>query len=184
MKCRKTGSGEDKIGAMIEIEVKIRIQNLKEIRAKLEKLNAAVSRDRHHEVNTLFDYPSGQLRLKKQAVRLRSIHKKHYLTFKGTPQKSRQFKVREEYETEVRNLKGTRKILESLGLKPTYQYEKFRTQYRSKRLKICLDETEAGNYLELEGYRHEIVRFAKALGFLRRDFIKKDYIQLLEEDKK
>ena len=74
--------------------------------------------------------------------------------------------------------------MEALGLKPSYQYEKFRTVYRFKRLKICLDETDAGEYVELEGRQHEIVRFAKALGFLRRDFMKKDYIQLIEENKK
>lgn len=169
---------------MVEIEVKIRIQDLKEIRERIEKLKAVVEKERHHEVNTLYDYASGDLLKKKQAIRLRSIDRKHFLTFKGTPQKSRQFKVRDEFETEVKSLRDTRKILTSLGLKPTYQYEKFRIQYRLKRLKICLDETEAGNFLELEGYRHEIVRFAKALGFLRRDFIKKDYIQLLEERKK
>lgn len=169
---------------MVEIEVKIRIQDLKEIRDRLEKLKFAVEKERHHEFNTLYDFASGDMFKKKQAVRLRSINRKHFLTFKGAPQKSRQFKIRDEFETEVKSLRDTRKILTSLGLKPTYQYEKFRTQYRLKRLKICLDETEAGNFLELEGYRHEIVRCAKALGFLRKDFIKKDYIQLLEERKR
>jgi predicted adenylyl cyclase CyaB len=169
---------------MIEIEVKIQIKDPEEIRTKLIKLKAEIDRERHHEVNTLYDYSSGKLIKKIQAIRLRSINKKkHFLTFKGTPHKSRQFKIRDEFETEVRNLKDTKKILASLELKPSFQYEKFRTVYRFKRLKICLDETSVGNYLELEGRQHEIVRFAKLLGFLRKDFIKKNYIQLIEESK-
>ena len=63
------------------------------------------------------------------------------------------------------------------------QYEKFRTLFRTKKLTICLDETEAGNFLELEGRQNDIVRFANALGFTRQDFIKKDYIQLIKEKK-
>jgi predicted adenylyl cyclase CyaB len=167
---------------MLEIEVKIKIEDPAEMRARLEKLQACVARKRHHEVNTLYDYPSGDLFKKRQAVRLRSIdNKKHFLTFKGAPQKSRQFKIRDEFETEVRNIRHTKKILAALGLNPSFRYEKYRTLFRFKRLKICLDETDMGSFLELEGRQHEIVRFAKSLGFQRRDFIKKDYIQLIKE---
>ena len=42
---------------------------------------------------------------------------------------------------------------------------------RKSRLTICIDETAVGNFIELEGERHEIVRFAKALGYGRADFI-------------
>ena len=127
---------------MLEIEVKIRIEKTDSLRNQLIKLKAVITKERHHEVNTLYDYPSNDLFKNKQAVRLRSVNKKkHFLTFKGTPQKSRQFKVRDEFETEVRNLRHTRKILEALGLNPSYHYEKFRTVYRFKRLNICLNRT-------------------------------------------
>jgi adenylate cyclase class IV len=50
---------------------------------------------------------------------------------------------------------------------------------RKSRLTICIDETEAGSFIELEGERHEIVRFAKALGYGRADFITASYPDLL-----
>ena len=61
-----------------------------------------------------------------------------------------------------------------------FSYKKYRTVFKNKRLKICLDETSVGNFLELEGQRNDIVRFAEALQFSKKDFIKTDYIQLIK----
>lgn len=51
-----------------------------------------------------------------------------------------------------------------------------------KGLKISLDETSIGNFVELEGKRGEIVKFANALGVSKREFIKLDYIQLIKKE--
>ena len=110
------------------------------------------------------------------------MNKKSFLTFKGPPQKSRKFKIKEEYETEVKNEKQLRKILKFLGLTPVFNYQKYRTVYRKKHLKISLDETSIGNFIELEGKREEIVKFAKALGASKKEFIKLDYIQLMKKE--
>jgi adenylate cyclase class 2 len=167
---------------MIEIEVKIPVPNIKDIRNKLLDLGAVLEQERSFEENILYDYPSAQLRGKKQAVRLRTIGKKHFLTFKGTPKKSRKFKIREEFETEIKNATHIKKILKSLGLQSFFTYKKFRTRFRIKKLVICLDETEAGNFLELEGKQSDIVHFSKSLGFSKKEFIKNDYIQLILEN--
>jgi adenylate cyclase class 2 len=116
-------------------------------------------------------------------LRVRKIHKKTFLTFKGPQQKSRKFKIREEFETEIKNEKHLRKILKSLGLQPVFQYQKFRTVYRKKKLTICLDETQIGDFLELEGQQSEIVRFAHSMNFSKDDFIKQDYVQLIQKEK-
>jgi len=174
----------DGLKSMIEIEVKIKIDDPEEIKERIVALNAEMDRDRHWEENTLYDFATKGLYKKHHALRVRKVNRKIFLTFKGATQKSRKFKIREEYETEVRNEKQLKKILKSLGLQPVFTYNKYRTVFRKKRLKICLDETSVGNYLELEGKQNEIVRFAEALHLSKKDFIKKDYIQLIKDQKK
>jgi len=169
---------------MVEIEVKLRIKDIGPITNKIINQGAKLEKERFFEENTLYDSPSHLLYKKRQALRLRKINKKTFFTFKGAPQKSRKFKIREEYETEVKNEKQLKKILKSIGLSPVFNYKKHRTVYRKKRLKICLDETPVGNFIELEGERGEIVKVAKALGFTKKEFIKLDYIQLLEKQEK
>ena len=165
---------------MLEIEIKVRVPDLKTVRVRLLELGAVLIRDRHHETNTLYDFRDGALYGKQQALRLRTIGRKAYLTFKGTPQKSRRFKVREEFETEVNNGRHLRLALKALGLVPVFSYEKRRTVLKKGRLKICLDETAAGCFIEFEGDREKIVRFAKLLKIPRKDWIKLDYVQLLK----
>jgi len=167
---------------MVEIEVKIRIDDIKTFREKILDLGAKLEKERCYEENTLYDFPSQSLYKKRQALRLRRMNKKSFLTFKGPPQKSRKFKIKEEYETEVKNEKQLRKILKFLGLTPVFNYQKYRTVYRKKHLKISLDETSIGNFIELEGEREEIVKFAKALGASKKEFIKLDYIQLMKKE--
>ena len=168
---------------MTEIEVKIRLEDITSIKKSILANGAHLTKPRHFEQNTLYDYPSQSLYQKQQALRIRYINKKTFLTFKGQPQPSRKFKIREEYETEVKNRKHLEKILKSLGLAPVFQYQKYRTIYQKKHLKICLDETTVGNFLELEGQRNNIVNFAQALGFTKQEYIKTDYIQLIKKEK-
>lgn len=166
---------------MVEIEVKIRIDDLKTIQEKILGLGAKLEKARFFETNVLYDFPSQTLYRKKQALRFRKMNKKNFLTYKGPPQKSRKFKIREEFETEVKREKELKKILKSLGLIPVFEYQKHRTVYRIKNLKICIDETSIGNFVELEGKRNEIVKLAKGLGISKSNFIKQDYVQLIKE---
>jgi predicted adenylyl cyclase CyaB len=166
---------------MMEIEVKLRVVDVSEARRKLLALGARVVRERALEENVLFDFPGGGLAAKRQALRLRLVGRKAFLTFKGAPRKSRSFKVREEFETEVRNGKQMKMILAALGFREAFAYRKHRTWLRTTRLAVTLDETAVGNFVELEGERHEITRFARSLGYKRTDFITRDYIAMITE---
>lgn len=166
---------------MTEIEVKIEVKDIHKIKDKIKSLGADLMKNRHMEENTLYDFPTQILYSHHQALRLRTANKKTFLTFKDAPQKSRKFKIREEYQTEVKSAKNIKKILKELGLVPVFEYKKFRSIYRINHLKICLDETSIGSFLELEGERNEIVKFASALGFSKKEFIKLDYIQLMRQ---
>ncbi len=168
---------------MVETEVKIRIVDLKALRNRLLALGAIVSRERHAEDNVLYDFPSGVLHAAHSALRLRTAGKRAVLTFKGRPEKSRSFKVRQEFETPVGNRGELKKILRGLGLQATFAYKKHRTVLRKGRVVITLDETEAGDFMEIEGKRHEITRLARSLGLSRADFITASYVELLRSAK-
>ena len=169
---------------MLEIEVKIQIkENPEEAAEYILKQGAVLVKDRYFEENTLYDFPGQILTNKRQAVRLRKIGKRSYLTFKGSPQKSRRFKIRDEYETEVKNASQLKKILKSLGLSPSYTYSKYRAVYKYKKLKIFVDETQAGNFIEFEGQQSDIMRFARSMGYANSSFITEDYITLLKASK-
>lgn len=165
---------------MLEIEIKFEIDDPGTFRKKILAAGATLKKERYREENILYDFRSHELEHKIQALRLRLAGKKAFLTFKGAPEKSRRFKIREEFETEVKNVKHLKCILKKLGLIPTFRYIKFRTVFQKGKLKICLDETPIGNFCELEGERSEIVRFARSLGVTNQDFIKLDYIQLFK----
>jgi adenylate cyclase class 2 len=166
---------------MTEIEVKIEVKDIDQIKEKITSIGAKLVKNRFLEENTLYDFPTQSLYKQRKALRLRTANKKTFLTFKGAPQKSRKFKIRKEYETEVKSGKNMKKILKELKLVPTIRYKKYRSIYRMNRLKICLDETSFGLFVELEGERNEIVKAANALGFKKKDFIKSDYIQLMKQ---
>lgn len=166
---------------MIETEVKIKIISQKETRQKLLEIGCRVERDFYREYNILYDFADGRLERSQQALRLRRVGRKVFLAFKGQPLNSRSFKVREEYESEIKNFRHFKKILKKLGLRPAFEYRKKRMLLRKDRVKVCLDETEVGNFIELEGKRSDIVKLAKQLGYSRKDFIKLDYVKLIKE---
>ncbi len=75
-----------------------------------------------------------------------------------------------------------REALTSLGFRPTFRYDKFRTTFRLPNLHLDLDETPAGTYLELEGAPKAIDRAAKALGFAKKDYLRATYWDLYVAD--
>ncbi len=166
---------------MVEIEIKIKVDDPAAARSALLRAGASLEKERQAEDDTFYDFRSRILSQKACALRLRRRGKKTFLTFKGAPQKSRSFKVRPEFETEVKNEKHARRILRGLGMIPTFRYQKFRTVFRTNKLRISLDETPVGTYLELEGERSDIARFARQMGFARSLWIKLDYVKLLEK---
>lgn len=165
---------------MLEIEVKVRVENLQPIQEQLLALGARIERERAVEDDTFYDVRPLTLLRKKHALRLRTIKKKTFLTFKGTPQKSRKFKVREEHETEVKNAKQMKKILKALGFVAVFRFAKHRMVLRKGRLKICLDETPIGLFIEFEGEREHIARLSQRLRIPKARWIKTDYVRLMK----
>lgn len=94
-------------------------------------------------------------------------------------------KVREEIEVEIADATELKHILEALGMRAWFRYEKFRTTFRlpssarwAKELLIELDETPIGSFVELEGSPDSIGRAAQLLGYGPRDYITQSYLAL------
>jgi adenylate cyclase, class 2 len=198
-----------------ETEIKIRIDDEKGLRRALKKLGAKAvypGAGRVHEWNVIFDTPQGGLAKQGQLLRIRketleggskrgkgSENLRIVLTFKAPvaeipqtrhgPPSDRRHKVREEIEVEVTDAQALTKILEGLGLRGWFCYEKYRTTFRlprsrpwAKDLLIELDETPVGTFLELEAPPEAIDRAAQELGFSKRDYVLKNYLTLYIED--
>ena len=187
-----------------EVEIKLRVKDVSALRRRLKQLNAKEISPRTHEFNTLYDTPKKDLARRGQLIRIRTEQpsprpsRKNrpqptsaILTYKGPPQAQRRarsaihssrnngrYKVREEAEVTVSDEEQARRILNALGHRPVFRYEKFRTTYVHpgiRNLKIELDETPIGTFLELEGSPSAIDRVSRLLGFSPSDYITQSY---------
>lgn len=162
----------------LEIEIKIRIADTAEICRQLTKMGFRVSMEKEFEQNIVFD--TGDFRLGKKGclLRLRKTGSRHILTFKRPSParpKSEEYKIREEIETQVENFEATRAILSGLGFEMSFIYEKYREVFSRGIIKIMVDETPIGNFIEIEAPEAEIDAVSRELGFSRADYIVDNY---------
>ncbi len=168
-----------------EIEIKLVVANPQALRRRLRELGLRPVLARHFESNYLFDFPDLRLRKARCLLRLRFARGRGLLTFKGTPLRSRGYKVRQEVETTVEDGDQLREILRNLGMHEVFCYEKFRTLYapQGKREvaeapQLVYDETPIGNFLELEGPQSWIDKAARDLGYSRAEYVTESYAAL------
>ena len=162
---------------MREIEIKLRVDNVQSTRRRLRRLGFQPATPRLFERNVLFDTAGESLRGSGQLLRLRSKGRQWWLTYKARPETATRHKVR--YEIEIETAQGPELgiILQRLGFRPSFEYQKYRTEYRfpGSRGHILLDETPVGNYVELEGPAGWIDRTARELGYRPEDYILDSY---------
>jgi adenylate cyclase class 2 len=168
-----------------EVEIKLKVANPRTLRKHLKECGFEVVERRHFESNTVFDFRDSRLRRSRSLLRLRTEGSRHILTFKGPPIASSAYKIRTEFETEIRVSAAIQQIFGALGLRPIFRYEKYRTVYAEKdRGKseavplLVYDETPIGYFMELEGPARWIDRAARRLGYLKRDYITASYASL------
>jgi len=191
-----------------ETEIKLAVSDAKALERKLKKLGGktvGAGNGRVHESNTIFDTPDGGLAKHGQLLRIRTesvpgaskkteTPQRVMLTFKqpavrAVDDDGSRFKIRDETEVEVADAATLGKIFEGLGLRGWFSYEKYRTTWKlgaatrwAKGLLIELDETPAGTFVELEGPPEAIEKAAEALGYSRKDYLLKNYLELYAED--
>ena len=187
-----------KINTKREIEIKLRVSNLREVLRHIRKMGA-VPRGRTLEQNTLFDTPDSSFWRHGRLLRLRTQTpapsngsrggpRTTILTAKAPPptrsrsRKKLPYKERLESEMPVGERGRWPRVLQDLGLRAGFKYEKYRTSFRLGGLHLDLDETPIGTFLELEGSPTAIRRTARRLGYPAKDYIRATYWDLYAAD--
>src|SRR4051812_19490344 len=163
-----------------EVEMKFRVESLKALTAKLRTAAFQIKTKRTHEMNTLYDFPNGDLRQRGEALRLRKYGRSWTFTHKGADETGKH-KSRKETETSVQDGDKLNDILLSLGLHPCFRYEKFRTEWKKAKGHVVVDETPLGNFAEIEGPSDWIDTIAKKLDVKEEEYITKSYSELFFE---
>lgn len=177
-----------------EVEIKLRISDVPDLVRELRRFGAA-PHGRVLERNTLYDTPDSDFRRRRRLLRLRIETpapsglvrggRPHAVITSKAPAPVRPgspYKEKLEREELVQSPRRWDGLLLSLGLRPGFRYEKYRTTFRLPGLHLDLDETPVGVFLELEGAPRAIDRVARALGFSKSDYIRGTYWDLYAAD--
>jgi predicted adenylyl cyclase CyaB len=167
---------------MEEIEIKFAITDTKAVTNRLRKLGFRIAVGRHREKNYLFDDPAGNLQRSGKLLRVRKTPSSQTVTYKGPISATSKLKHREEIECRIEDADVLIRILQEVGFAIRTEYSKYRTVFEKDDFSISLDETEAGNYLEVEGPSDEAVTsLGEKLGYSEKDFVRRTYAELIGE---
>jgi adenylate cyclase class 2 len=149
-----------------------------EARALVEGIGATPCRPRHFEDNVLFDDAESSLSTSGRALRLRRTDALAVVTYKGPRLPGAGVKSRPEIEFTVGDADAAGQVLEALGYRKAFRYQKYRQTYRWKDAEIVVDETPIGTFLEVEGPIETIHAAAAALGRTPADYVDESYAAL------
>ena len=170
---------------MLEREVKLLFPTAEAARTAITGTGAGATRPRRLQEDALFDTADEALRQKGCIIRVRTEHwgdgsETTTLTVKG-PVQPGQMKMREEHETRVENGSALTRVIDVLGLRPWFRYQKYREEFSVPDLVIAIDETPIGTYVELEGSEDAILSMTAGLGRTSSDFILDSYYRLFQK---
>jgi adenylate cyclase class 2 len=161
-----------------EVEIKFQITDIEALTARLPKVGFRLVTSRTHELNTLYDQQA-KLRRRGALLRLRQYGQQWTLTYKDrSNSKPGRHKSRREIETRLENGEAAGRIIEALGFKPSFSYEKFRSEWADSTGHVVIDETPIGNYGEIEGPPEWIDTTAERLGISQEQYITASYAEL------
>ena len=161
-----------------ETEIKLRLPAARVGRDALRAAGASLVHPRELEDNLLFDDTGGALRASGGVLRLRRRPRGGVLTFKGPRSIVEGLKTRDEIETEVADPDALQLLIERLGFRPAFRYQKYRETWSYSGQEVVVDETPIGDFLEIEGDVEGIHRAAAGLGFTPADYVTESYVAL------
>jgi adenylate cyclase class 2 len=162
------------MAAILEREIKLGFRDVGEARRAILATGATPLRGRRLQEDYLLDTHDDQLRSRRCVLRVRMECGKTLLTFKGPVQNS-PVKVREEMETVVADGLLLMHVLEELGFRVWFRYEKFREEFAHEDVTVAIDETPVGTFVEIEGSEHGIRQMADALARKPDDYVTDSY---------
>ena len=162
------------MAAILEREIKLRFRDAEEARQAILATGATPLRSRRLQEDCLLDTPDDILRRRRCVLRVRMECGKTLLTFKGPVQTS-PMKLREELETVIGDGLLLLRVLEELGFRVWFRYEKYREEFAHEDCTIAVDETPVGTFVEVEGTEHGIHEMAAALARNPADYVTDSY---------
>jgi adenylate cyclase class 2 len=160
--------------ATLEREIKLRFENAEAARTAVLATGAVPIRGRRLQEDCLLDTTGDTLRHRRCVLRVRMESGKSILTFKGPVQPS-EMRLREELETIVGDGPLLLRILEELGFRVWFRYEKYREEFVLDDVIVAVDETPLGTFVEIEGGERGILDMAVALGRSPSDYLLDSY---------
>lgn len=159
-----------------EFEAKFLLSLPNNIRQSLLNVGGRLLVPRVLERNLRFDTDDGVLSVNQKVLRLRQDNLTT-LTYKY----SKNFEERIEIEIKVDDFRTTRTLLNALGFKVVFTYEKYRETFMLDPVHIMLDELPFGHFMEIEGPSLKTVKnAAAALGMQWDSRIKQSYLELFD----
>src|SRR5262245_29091449 len=165
------------MSAALAREIKLRFDDVESARAAILRAGATPLRCRRLQEDCLLDTQDDDLRERRCVLRVRVESGRSLLTFKGPVQPSL-MKLRDELETVVGDGALLVHILEQLGFRVWFHYQKYREEFCLDDVLIALDETPVGTFVEIEGGDRGIAGTAEALGRGPGDYVLDSYRRL------
>jgi adenylate cyclase, class 2 len=135
---------------MLEIEIKVRISDMKQISNRILNLGGDYSETQTEE-DTYYNAPNRDFGLTDEALRVRQTGKKDIITYKGPKNTLMGSKIREEYNVSIDDPISFNSILERLGYRPVAHVKKIREYYTYEDFSIALDNVDdLGTFIEIE----------------------------------
>jgi adenylate cyclase, class 2 len=165
----------------VEREIKLRFCDPVTARAAVIAAGATPMRARRLQDDSLLDTVDESLRRQRCVLRVRVESGKSIITFKG-PVQPALTKVREELETIVGDGEALLRILDTLGYRVWFRYQKYREEFSLDEVIIAVDETPVGTFIEIEGGDRGIHGMAGALGRTTNDYVLDSYRRIYFSD--
>lgn len=162
---------------MLEREIKLRFESVEAARAAVARTGATPIRGRRLQEDSLLDTADDSLRRRRCVLRVRMESGKSFLTFKG-PVQPAMAKLREELETVIGDGLLLLRVLEELGFRVWFRYQKYREEFARDGVIIAIDETPVGTFVEIEGGDRGIAEVSDALGRGPDDYLLISYRSL------
>jgi adenylate cyclase, class 2 len=165
---------------LLEQEVKLVFDSVEAARHAVRTAGGRLVVSRRLLADTLFDTPDDRLRRERLALRVRRDGLQGFLTFKG-PTQPGLVKTREEIETSVGSPEIAERLLRALGFQPSFRSEKYRDEYELDDVRLAIDETPIGVFVEIEGEPDRIELAARQLGRTPADYRLESYARLFAD---
>jgi len=163
-----------------EIEVKFPLRDRHELLRKLHDVGGQRLYPETFEDNIVLDR-RGELRTKGALLRVRKFGKYSIITYKGPMSIEGGVKSREEVQTGIESFELAIQLLDALGYKPVFRYQKFREVWRVREAEVVIDRTPIGEYFEIEGQMDLIRSLAAELGMEMEQAIRHTYADLYRQ---